>query len=120
MNIFEIKVPLDEFLNCDVDEVENIRQINGTLSLVTIYEQYLNKNFTSVNLGSNEHFSYGKIEIRASLPITTILIPVIRIKAVNPCNTKYNPTEDCNKASYWMIIWLINLFNYEISDMKTQ
>ena len=122
-NVFFYQGPLDNFLFCDVDEHKNIRQIDGTLSLITIYEQYLNKNFTSVNLVNNEPFSYGKIEIRASLPITTILRLVIRIQAVNPCYSKYNPKKDCNKVSkgifYQIIIFLRFREEYIISLTQT-
>ena len=66
-------------LNCFTNSSKNIRLIDGTLSLVAIYEKRLNKNYTSAWIKTAKEFSYGRIDIRAALPVAKMLGPWIKL-----------------------------------------
>jgi beta-glucanase (GH16 family) len=62
-------------LNCNTNSPNNIRLKDGILAIIPIKEKYLNKEYTSARITTREGFTYGKFEIRATLPEGKMLRP---------------------------------------------
>ena len=68
-------------LNCYTNSSRNIRLMNGTLALTAIYEKTMNKKFSSAWIRSSVNFTYGRIDVRAALPVGKLLSPWVKIVA---------------------------------------
>jgi hypothetical protein len=76
--------PHQQLVYCHTNRRENLRLIEGTLAITTIYEKYFNKDFTSAKIVTKQNFTYGRYEIRAVLKKEKMLKPVIEfIPATN-------------------------------------
>ncbi|CAG2103064.1 unnamed protein product [Medioppia subpectinata] len=75
-------------LNCYADQRRNIHLINGTLAITparewSTYSQKELKAYTSAVITSRANWTYGRFEIRASLPQGKMLTPAIYMESVN-------------------------------------
>ena len=67
--IFSVQNTNNHYLGCSSGDEKNHRLVNGTLSLVAIKENYFAKNYTTGHIISRKQFKFGKIDIRASIPL---------------------------------------------------
>ncbi|CAG2103063.1 unnamed protein product [Medioppia subpectinata] len=75
-------------LNCYADQRRNLQIINGTLVITparewSTYSQKAFKAYTSAIITSRANWTYGRFEVRASLPQGKMLRPAIYMESVN-------------------------------------
>ncbi len=100
---------------------KNIQIINNQLVIRSIFEKYQNKNFTSAKIISKTSWKYGKIRVRAKLPLAKGTWPAIWMLPASYNGTNWpncGEIDICEHYGHTIGEFLFSMHSYKYNYFK--